>query len=263
MSAAHSTSTASGWRLRQVVGGDARDAAIACEAAVFGRWYGNSPDLLQAEYGPYDGQTHWLVVLDEGGEAVASARLIRPGQRRLKTLTDLGGRPWRADVAESLATARIDEDSCWDIATLGVRRGLRAQGIYASAALYHGLMRSTRVNEVRSVVSVLDDRVRDLLDTVSLGLDPLPGAWAAPYLGSTSSTPVYGHCAPMVDRQRRVNREAHRLILVGEGLAGIDLPPVDHYRLASHVDLREPAARPASTSPLLDLTEQPSGTDAA
>ena len=234
------------WRLRLVTG-DERIAAVGCETAVFSQWYGNTAELLDAEYGPYDDQTVFLAVLDAGGEAVASARLICPGPRGLKTLVDLGRRPWCADVPAALHTAAIDSSSCLDIATLGVRRGLRAQGIYASAALYHGLFRLTRANNIRSVVSVLDDRVRDLLDVVSLPLGPIPGAWAAPYLGSTSSTPVFGHCGPMIDRQRRINPEAHRLISWGEGLQGIDLPPLEHYRLVADVDLRHPT--PASSRP--------------
>ena len=228
-----------GWRLRLTAGAE-RESAVACETQVFSRWYGNTAELLAAEYGPYDDQTVFLAVLDAGGEAVASARLIAPGPLGQKTLVDYGRHPWRADVAAATAAAGIDVDSCLDIATLGVRRGLRAQGIYASAALYHGLFRLTRANDIRSVVSVLDDRVRDLLDVVSLPLGPIPGAWAAPYLGSTSSTPVYGHCGPMVDRQRRINPEAHRLISRGVGLQGIDLPPLEHYVLTTDVDLRDP-----------------------
>jgi hypothetical protein len=226
------------WRLRLVADGDQRAAAIACESQVFREWYGNSPELLEAEYGPYADQTVFLVVLDSGGEAVASSRLIRPGPLGLKTLNDVTAHPWRVDAKDAVLQARIALASCWDVATLGVRRGLRAQGIYASAALYHGLIRATRANEVRSIVSVLDDRVRGLLDAVCLNLDTIPGAWAAPYLGSTSSTPVYGHCAAMVDRQRRTNPEAHRLISLGVGLDGIDLPPLHHYVLGADVDLR-------------------------
>ena len=246
MSEPSSTTTGEGrapWRLRLVTGTE-RTAAIACETAVFSHWYGNTAELLEAEYGPYADQTVFLAVLDADGDAVASARLIRPGPRGLKTLVDLGRLPWLADVPSAMSAAGIDAASCLDIATLGVRRGLRAQGIYASAALYHGLFRLTRANDIRSVVSVLDDRVRELLDVVSLPLGPIPGAWAAPYLGSTVSTPVFGHCGPMIDRQRRINAEAHRLISLGVGLHGIDLPPLEHYRFAADVDLREPRAVP-------------------
>lgn len=228
-------------RLAFGVRGPLRDAAVECEADVFGHWYGNTQAQLAGEYAEFETETEFLAVLDDEDRAVASARIIVSRTGHLKTFEDVQRPPWSLDLDDVVRRTDIDVTSCWDIATLGVRPELRAKGLFAAAALYHGLIAATRVNRARSVVAILDDRVRSVLGSVSLDMRPIPGAGSADYLGSARSTPVFGHCADMVDRQRRTNPEAHRFVTEGIGLDVVSLGVDDDFRLPVLVDLRDPA----------------------
>ena len=235
------TSNFTALRLLFGVRGDAREAALQCEADVFGHWYGNTRDQLAQEYSEFEAETEFLVVLDDQDQAVAAARIIVSSTGRLKTFEDVQRPPWSLSLDHIVERTGLDVESCWDIATLGVRPQLRARGLFAAAALYHGLIAATRVNRIRSVVAILDDRVRSVLGSVSLDLRPIPGAASAHYLGSAYSTPVFGHCADMVDRQRRTNPEAYRFVTEGIGLDSVELGVAEDFRLPVLVDLREPA----------------------
>jgi hypothetical protein len=233
-------SESAGLRLVFGVRGEQREAALQCEADVFGHWYGNSREQLAEAYEEFEPETEFLTVLDEHDEAVAAARIIASRSGRLKTLEDVQRPPWSLHLDDVVGHTGVVLDSCWDIATLGVRPQLRSRGLYAAAALYHGLIAATRVNLVRSVVAILDDRVRSVLGSVSLDLRPIPGAGSADYLGSANSTPVFGHCADMVDRQRRTNPEAYRFVTQGIGLDMVELGAEEDFRLPVLVDLRDP-----------------------
>lgn len=215
--------------------GDLLDAGRDCEAEVFLAWFGNTRAQLAEEYGPYDDASVFIVLADGAGDALGACRLIVPGGIGLKTLDDLAGAPWWVDPHRSARAAGLDPARTWDIATLGVRRGLKAQGLLAAAALYHGLILASRVNPFDSIVSVMDDSVRDLLVGIGMITHVLPGARSASYLGSPASTPLYGHNAAMLDGQRRLNPDAYRLIAEGIGLDGVDVPEPDHFRLRRRV----------------------------
>jgi hypothetical protein len=77
----------------------------------------------------------------------------------------------------------------------------------------------------------VDERVRGILETFGLYTTALPGAKPAPFEGSPASTPVYGHCAQMLDAQRRVNPEAYRLVTQGVGLDAVRIPPAAQFTL--------------------------------
>jgi hypothetical protein len=228
---------------------DVLAAARDCEAAVFLDQYGNTAAQWGEEYGPYDAGSVFLAITEPGGDAVACMRLITPSVAGLKTLVDVGRPPWSVDGARSARAAGMTLDKTWDVATLGVRRGVRG-GALLSAALYHGLFRAIRANAARWVVMIIDSRARRLLNAVDIHTSTLPGTRAASYLGSASSVPLWGELARMADHQRRVNPDAHRLINLGIGLDGISVP--------------EPAAfvlddpRPATDLTYLPLPLEPS-----
>ncbi len=217
-------------------GGAILESARECEAEVFLRWYGNTRTELEHEYGPYEDRSVFLVITDRHDEVSAAMRLIAPGGAHgLKVLNDIGRPPWDVDGARSATAAGIDLRSTWEVATLGVRRRGRAHEQHQSVALYHGLGAIHRANGMSSFVAILDDTVRRLLGSVGLITQVLPGTRSAPYLGSTASTPVYAHCAQMVDTQRRRFPDAHRLVTLGVGLDGIEVPAPDAFRLSTQL----------------------------
>jgi len=213
------------------------EAARDCEADVFWRWYGNTREEIDLEYGPYEDASVFLAVTDSDGDVVAAMRLLRPGgEAGLKTLHDIGGAPWYADGARAAAAAGLTLTSTWEVATVSSRRRLGSQGLRHSFALYHALGAIARVNAMTDFVAVLDDRVRRLLDSVGLVTRPIPGTRPGPYLGSPSSTPVFANVNTMLRAQRRDHPESFALVTVGTGLDGVAVPPDSEFRIAPAAD---------------------------
>ena len=207
------------------VRGHLLDSALECEAEVFWKWFGNTREELDAEYGPYEPDSVFLAIADADDHVVAAVRLIAPGPSGFKTLADVGRDPWNVDGLRSAAAVGMDLSHTWEVGTLGVRADYARSGTRLSLALYHGLMTIAQVNRMSSFVAILDERVRRLLSSVGIITRPLPGTRTAEYLGSPSSTPVYAHFTPMLENQRREFPDAHRLVTLGIGLDGIVVPP--------------------------------------
>lgn len=231
------------------VRGDLLDAARQCEEDVFLQAFGNTRTQLDEEYGPYNDQSVFVAVADDAGQVYGACRLITPGSTGLKTLNDVSREPWGVDGLRAAAAAGIDPANTWDIGTLGVRKDFRGSRMSVAIALYHALVVSTRVNEVGSITAVLDDQVRRLLTASDYILTSLPGTRTAEYLGSPASTPVFGHCAGMLDAQRRMNPDAYRLISLGIGLDGISIPEADAFELRTRLTT-VPAEVPAELMPV-------------
>ncbi|HTZ44381.1 MAG TPA: hypothetical protein VMB79_11010 [Jatrophihabitans sp.] len=219
------------FRLRFAPTGDQLAAAVECEAAVFGKAYGNTAEQLAEEYGPYAETSVFIGIYEPGGDAVGAVRLIRPSERGLKTLHDVAGPPWSLDVPRMARAARLDLTRTWDFTTLGARRGLRRWSSLISAGLFHGLVQAVRANDITSAVMMIDERVRGLLALAGMTGQTMPGAQPAGYLGSASTTPVYEHCQQAFDRQRLTNPDGYRLFMQGIGLDGIEVPPPAEFRL--------------------------------
>jgi hypothetical protein len=218
--------------------GDLLGAAQACEAEVFLRAYGNTAQEWADEYGPYDQSSVFLAVADHEDQVVAACRLILPGPAGLKTLNDTMRAPWHVEGYRAARSAGIEPDATIDIATIGVRRGLRGVAMLASVALYHGIVQLTRANAMPDVVMLMDERARRLLTSIGCLTFALPGTAPGPYLGSAASTPLWANVPHMMDHQRRINPDAFRLVSQGVGLDGIDVPSLDRFRLTRN---REPA----------------------
>jgi hypothetical protein len=210
------------------------EQARQCEQDVFLRAFGNTPEQLADEYGPYENQSLFIAVSDDAGYVYGSCRVILPGPAGLKTLNDIGREPWLVDGERAARAAGVDPTRAWDIGTLGVREGHRGPNMMVSLGLYHGILKSTYINEVPSMLSVMDDHARRVLGAFDYVYPALPGTGTASYLGSGASTPVYCH-ASMLDVQRQLNPDAYRLLSLGVGLDGLSTPTDDEYRLASLV----------------------------
>jgi hypothetical protein len=211
--------------------GEAAEAARRCESEVFGERFGNTPEQIAVEYGPYDAQSVWLAVLDGDGVAQAAGRLIRPGPAGLKTLNDLRRDPWRVDPVGAVRQAGLDLGTTWESATFAVRRGVRRRGFDAMEALFYGLAVGSLVNEFETVVAVIDDQVLGVFGSIGLFLHPFPGTGPGNYLGSPRSHALYAFTDEILATQRRVAPHKWRAITSGEGLAGVTVPPPLSMRL--------------------------------
>jgi len=208
------------------------DGIRACEAEIFRREYGISNSEHLAEFDAYEDASVFVGLVGGDDEVYGMVRLLPPGT--MKTLVQLQEPPWSVDAYRSVAAARIDLDSTWDVATMGLRSGLRPEfkslRVRHSFALYHGLIQAARVNQASTFLAILDERVRRLLNSVGIVMHALPGATPQPFEGSRSSTPVYATVGPMLDRQRRELPDAHRLVTMGIGLTGVSVPPSEAFR---------------------------------
>lgn len=227
--------------LRMGVSGFLVDGARGCERAVFLDAFGNTSQQLQEEYGPYDAQSIWLTVSDEDDIVVGECRIIVPGPAGLKTLNDLSREPWRIDGRRSARSAGADLDRTWDIATLGVRPDRRGSRARVSLALFHGILKAGRANGARTITAIFDEPARRVVSMLGYPLLPLPGTSPAPYLGSAASTPVYFHNR-MLDAVRGNDPDAHRLVTMGVGLDGIDVPAESEWLLPTELGVVTAAA---------------------
>lgn len=227
------------------VRGGLLDAALQCEEDVFLQAFGNTRQQLEDEYGPYNDQSVFMAVSDASGYVVGVTRLIQDGPAGLKTLNDIGLEPWGVDGARSAALADIDQAKTWDIATLGVRRDYRGAKLMVAMSLYHGIMKATRVNEVRTATAILDVHAHRVLADAGYMFKTLPGTRPEPYLGSGASIPVFGHWTELADAQRRTAPDLYRLVTLGIGLDGVVVPGDEE------LVLKPAAPKPAEQRPAL------------
>ncbi|MGY1600805.1 hypothetical protein [Geodermatophilus sp. SYSU D00815] len=183
-------------------------AAREVEGRVFLDAFGNTPDVMEREYGPFDGRSRFLAVLDDrSGRALGAVRLIVPDAAGgLKTLTDAAGPPWHLSAPETLRAAGFAGRVVWDVATLAVDPDARAAArVETTFALCHALYRYTRASGAEGLVTILDDKVLRVLRAIGLPWAAMAGATSRYYLGSPASTPcVVGveECARTVRARR-------------------------------------------------------------
>jgi hypothetical protein len=183
-----------------------RAAARRVEAEVFLQAFGNTPEVMAREYGPYEQRSRFVAVVDDAdGSALGTARLITPdGSGRLKTLLDVAGEPWQLSVPDGLAAAGLAGRTVWDVASLAVHPRFRAgaAGAEVSLALCHGIWRYARDCGIPGMVTILDDRVHRLVRAMGLPWHAMAGATSQPYLGSPASTPCVFVVATAEDEVR-------------------------------------------------------------
>ncbi len=206
---------------------------LVCEFEVLNHWYGDTRDLLDEAYGPYQDQTCFLTLHHATDGVVGFCRLILPGPLPLKTIVDIDRPPWNVDGHRAAAAAGVDVSRTWDIATLGMRHQILGAGSVAAAALYHGLILATRANEIPWLTAIIDRRVRSLLSSIGLPLQALPGTQAESYMGSPACAPVYTHLPSILDAQRRNDPDAYRLVSLGSGLDGVAVPALADFTIGS------------------------------
>ena len=71
---------------------------------------------------------------------------------------------------------------------------------------------------------IMDSHARQLLTSLGMQTQALPGTKTGEYLGSASSTPLWANLKRALEQQRQNNPDVYRLISQGIGLDGIALP---------------------------------------
>lgn len=112
------------------------DPARHVEGRVFNEVFGYSPDTTDAEYGPYEGSTVFVCVLDHRRSLpVGAIRLVLPGGPGFKSLHDTA-RSWGREVDVASSGINLGTDEMWEIVTLSVDPGYR-NGLVSFASPGH------------------------------------------------------------------------------------------------------------------------------
>ena len=229
-----------------VFAADAPESELArhVEREVFYEYFNNTPELLEAEYGPYEGSTLFVCALDHRrGLPAGAIRLVLPSPAGLKSLGDVEP-VWghRIDDVLERTNLRLEADSALDIATLAVDseyRGRASDGL-VSLGLYQGVAQLALRCHVKWVVTILDLVVLNLLQGAMAdpferfaGLEPLP------YLDSPASLPVYSDLDAYFARLETADPSMYEILFDGRGLEAavrpLDLEPVlEHLHPGGH-----------------------------
>jgi hypothetical protein len=206
----------------------AAELARSVEREVFLEFFGNTPELLAREYGPFEAASLFVVVLDHDARRPAGAcRLIRPGPAGTKTLQDVE-RVWGLPRLRGRWAAEGLVDRSWDVATLAVRadyRGRRTNGL-VRAALFQSLTMLMAAHGVRWVTATLDLAVLDLVQRqCRQPFVPFPGCEPRSYLDSPLSLPVLCDGDRYRERVAETDPELHAFLFDGTGLEDLVSSP--------------------------------------
>jgi hypothetical protein len=249
---------------REVVGPDARQplgayilrpdepgAALArhVEGRVFYEAFGNTPDLLLAQYGRYERDSLFLCVLDHRRLLPAGAmRLIHPSERGFKSFHDVEpvwGEPAEAMVRRTCLS--LDPERTWDIATIAIAEDYRGGALHGMVGmgLYQTLTLAAFHCGIRWFIAILDMPVFRLLRwKLRMIFAGFEGVRPMPYLGSVASLPAW---CDVTDAERRLATEdpaLHEVLCRGRGidaaLRTVDLRAADPYVVGAPLRAIEP-----------------------
>jgi hypothetical protein len=178
-----------------VVGPDEPLAQVGrdIEHQVFEQAFGNDATVMATEYGPYERQSIFLIVLDRRrGVPAGVARVIAGGAREMKTIVDAPAYIGHG-TDEIIAAHGLDQGTVWEFATIAVLpeyRGGRAS-LAVSSLIYRTFLRAGRQAGVRHVVAMLDRGGYRNLRLLGVLLVPMAGSGPFAYLGSAETRAVY------------------------------------------------------------------------
>jgi len=204
------------------------------ERVVFLEAFGNTPELLAEEYGPYEASSVFVCVMDHLRRVPAGAmRIVLPSPAGCKTFHDLES-VWHQDVEDvgSRTGLALDRDRTWDVATLAVAdayRGKAATGL-VTLGLYQALTMLAWRSEVDWLVAILDVPVfRMIRWKLRMTFAGFTGVHPLPYLGSPASLPVWCNVDAGERRLAETDPELRSLLFEGVGIEPA-LRPLDLAR---------------------------------
>jgi hypothetical protein len=202
------------------------ELARSVERQVFYDFFGNTPELLAAEYARYEEATFFLCVVDHLRRLPAGMiRIIRPSATGFKTLSDLE-HVWGQPAPAVFDRSGIDlrETTTWDFATLAVSpeyRGPATAGL-VSLALYQGSNVAAVHLGIEWAIAVLDLVALDLIQTsFHSPFSAFDGCDPRSYLDSPSSLPVYCDVKAFHARLELAHPDTYSLLHNGEGLESV------------------------------------------
>ena len=194
---------------------DAALLSLQVAADVFLDSFGNTPELLRAEYGNLlPAMTH-VVVLDAARRTAVGTIVVQDGPvEELKSVVDLAGPPWSMPMRRVRAALDVapGAHTAADLLLLAADRGYRGRGV-GPILLYAGWV-ATALRGRDRWTAILDDTLLGGLAALSGGA-VTPLAESRPYLGSPASTPMTVRLDPardpaLLDRVQRLGTAVER-----------------------------------------------------
>jgi hypothetical protein len=194
------------------------------ERSVFLEAFGNTPELLAQEYGPYEHSSLFLCVIDHlRGVPAGMMRVLTPSPAGFKSLNDLQSE-WGEPVEQIFERTGIDVDQerTLDIATLAIApeyRGRAATQGVVSMALYQTLTLAAGHCGADWFVAILDMPVFRLLRwKLRMIFSGYQGVTPRPYLGSQASVPAWCDVRAAASHLAETDPTLYEVLVLGEGL---------------------------------------------
>ena len=173
------------------------DIARTIECKVFDDFFGNSPDIMTEQYGPYEAQSSFLLVVDRRAQRPAGAlRIIEASAHRgLKTLEDIKQGPLFMPTSTVLEHHNISDLSrCWDVGSVAVLKEYRGQthDHMISTTLYGRLHMQAASDGIEHFTAILDSHAfSQIVNVFGVPFVPIVDTRPFPYLGSESNLAAY------------------------------------------------------------------------
>lgn len=200
------------------------------ERTVFEETFGNPRELLDEEYGPYEASTVFYCVIDQRRRLPAGMmRIILPSEQGLKTFQVIED-VWGASRDDVMARSDTTWDltRTWDVTTLAVApeyRGKSTDGLI-SLGLYQTLVRSALAGDAQILVTILDMKPLDLIQTFThIAFHGFAGVEPMSYLDSPLSIPMYVEFDEWIPRVLTDAPDTHNLLINGIGIEAAMRPP--------------------------------------
>ena len=192
------------------------DVARTVERQVFEESFGNDAATMTAEYGPYEKESLFFLVLDRRTALpVGAGRVIDGGG---KTLDDAPGQIGE-DLSTIVAAHEMYEGRIWDFATVAVLPDYRGgrSALLVSSLLYRTFLKAGRRAGVKHVVTMLDSRVARSMTLLGAPVQAMAGSAPFAYLGSASTEALY---VPFAALEPGIAEQAVQLRKIGSSFRG-------------------------------------------
>jgi hypothetical protein len=200
------------------------------ERAVFDEFFGNSAELLDAEYGDFEPSSYFICVLDHRRRLPAgSGRVTMPSDRGFKTLVDIES-IWRRPIQDVVAHTELDWDIdvVWDAVTIAVApeyRGKATDGLISLSMLQAGTM-GMRMCGGRIWVAILDLDARAAINAaIHDAWQPFADLAPMRYLDSPLSIPCFVDTSAFEPTLQAADPIMHDIIYRGIGIEAMVRPP--------------------------------------
>ena len=199
------------------------------EEEVFVKEFGNTPEEMVEQYGPYEAASRFWVVFDLNSRLpVGALRAIENSPAGLKTLNDIEEDYLRIPTKEISDRYQLDLDKTWDVGTVAVLREYRGRkhDFLPSLTLYRALYRGAVNEDIKDFVAIIDKDAKFGLDLMGVPFKPIMDSESFSYLGSKVSWALHSRVEDLVpgvetvyeatkdhtdDINQLINRNADRL----------------------------------------------------